>query len=134
MMAPLAVIFIAQQVSFFTAEHEASEHLQRTVDHVKFGAWLLLSAVLLAALYTGGFWLKSKAVRRLMDDEVTRVHRASALSLGFLVAMVAGIALYAVDLVTPMTAREAVHIVVTLGIATALVRFGMLERKVHSLG
>ena len=134
MLPMLAVIFIAQQVSFFASEQEASERLVRTVDHVKVGAWMVLSLVLLAALYTGGFWLKRRSVRALMDDEVTRAHRASALSLGFLVTILGAIALYFLDMVEPMSSRVAIHLIVTIGIAAALIRFGMLERRVHSLG
>lgn len=134
MLPILAVLFIAQQASFFASESEASAQLVRTVDHVKVGAWVLLSAVLLAALYTGGFWLRPKAVRALMDDEITRAHRASALSLGFLVTMLAAIGLYFLDMVEPMTSRVAIHLIVTFGIAAALVRFGYLERRAHALG
>ena len=134
MLPMLAVIFIAQQVSFFASEQEASERLLRTVDHVKVGAWMVLSLVLLAALYTGGFWLKRRSVRALMDDEITRAHRASALSLGFLVTILGAIALYFLDMVEPMSGRVAIHLIVTMGIAAALIRFGMLERRVHSLG
>lgn len=134
MLPVLAILFITQQVSFFASEREASAHLVRTVDHVKVGAWLVLSLVLLAALYTGGFWLRPRKIRQLMDDEVTRAHRASALSLGFLVSMLGGIALYFADQFEPIGGRESVHIIVTLGIAAALIRFGVLERRVHRLG
>ena len=121
-------------MSFFASEYEATGNLTRTVDHVKVGAWVVLSAVLLAALYTGGFWLRPKAVRALMDDEVTRAHRASALSLGFLLTMLGAIALYFLDMVEPMSSRVSIHLIVTIGIAAALARFGYLERRVHALG
>lgn len=134
MMPVLAMIFIAQQASFFAAEAEKASDVVRTVGHVKFGAWLVFSLVLLAALYTGGFWLRPRAVRALMEDEVTRDHRAKALSLGFLVAILTGIALYLVDMIEPMTSRVAIHLIVTLGIAAALIRFGLLERRVHAVG
>jgi hypothetical protein len=127
MMPMLALIFIFQQASFF-AQGSGGE-AERLVDHAKFGAWLLLSLVLLAALWTGGFWLRQRAVRALMDDELTRANRAAALSLGFLVAMLAGIALYILDQFEPMSSRMALHLVVTAGIAAALLRFGALERR-----
>jgi hypothetical protein len=34
----------------------------------------------------------------------------------------------------PVSAREAIHVVMTVGIATALLRFGWLERRAHRLG
>lgn len=99
------------------------------MDHVKIGAWLLLSVVLLLALATGGFWLKPKPVRALMDDEVTRANRADAFRLGFLVTMAGAIMLYLVNFLEPISAREAIHLLVTFGIASALLRFGFLERR-----
>jgi hypothetical protein len=127
MMPMLALFFIIQQSAFFAQGSGGSA--ERAVDHVKFGAWLVLSLVLLAALWTGGFWLRSREVRNLMDDELTRANRAAALSLGFLIAMLAGIALYVLDMVEPITSRMALHLVVTAGIAAALLRFGALERR-----
>jgi hypothetical protein len=125
MLPVLALIFVTQQISYFA---EAGAPV-RMVDHVKVGAWLVLSAVLLLALATGGFWLKPKAVRALMEDEVTRANRAESFRIGFLVTMVAGIGLYFLDQLSPMRGRETVHILVTIGIATALIVFGALERR-----
>lgn len=125
MLPFLAIIFLSQQAAYFADPHPQ----ERIVDHVKVGAWLVLSLVLLLALATGGFWFKSKAVRALMDDEVTRANRAEAFRIGFLVTMIAGIALYFLDQLAPMRGREAIHILVTVGIATALIAFGALERR-----
>ena len=134
MLPLLAVIFLTQQASFFVSESERASAVVRTVDHVKFGAWLVLSLVLLAALYTGGFWFHRREVRALMDDEITRQHRATALSLGFLVAMLTAIGLYLLDMAEPIGTRVAIHLIVTLGIGAALIRFGLLERRAHDLG
>jgi hypothetical protein len=125
MLPFLALIFVTQQISYFV---EADARV-RMVDHVKVGAWLLLSVVLLLALATGGFWLKPRNVRALMDDEVTRANRAEAFRIGFLITMAAGIALYFLDQFAPMSGRETIHILVTVGIATALIVFGALERR-----
>lgn len=132
MLPMLAVIFLGQQASYFSGG--GSDLGSRTVDHLKISAWLALSVVLLAALTTGGFWLRSREVRVLLDDEVTRANRADALRLGFIVTMVAAIALYFITLYEPVGGREAIHILMTAGIAAALVRFGMLERRAHKDG
>jgi hypothetical protein len=125
MMPVLAIIFIAQQAAYF-AEPDAAVRL---VDHVKIAAWMLLSIVLLLALATGGFWLKPKGVRALMDDEVTRANRAEAFRLAFFTTMAAAILLYFLSLFETIEGREAVHLLTTVGIATALLRFGYLERR-----
>lgn len=134
-MAPvLAMIFLTQQMSFFLSENERGSELVRSVDRVKLSAWLVLSLVLLAFLWSGGGWLRGKAVRALMNDEITRANRASALTLGFFVAMLMAIALYLLDMIDPMSSRLAIHMVVTLGIGAALIRFGLLERRAHRDG
>jgi hypothetical protein len=124
MLPVLAVFYFAQQASYF-----ASPPGDRTVDHFRIGAWVLMSTVLLAALVTGGFWRRKPELRAMLDDESTRAHRADALSTGFIVAMATGIILYVLDSVSPMTSREVIHLIDSFGIAAALVRFGFLERR-----
>lgn len=125
-MAPvLALFFLIQQSAYFANGWEGD----RTVDHVRLSAWLAMSIVLLLGLTTGGFWFRSKAVRTLMNDEVTRANQADALKLGFIATMLAGIVLYFITLFEPVGGREAVHLLMTAGIAVALLRFGMLERR-----
>lgn len=126
MLPMLAIIFLSQQVTYFAGRIEDGS---RTVDHVKIAAWLVLSIVMLLALTTGGFWFKPKAVRALMDDEVTRANRTDAFRVGFLLTMIAAIALYFVTLFEPVGGREAIHILMTVGLAAALLRFGFLERR-----
>ena len=125
MMPMLAVFVLIQQVIFFTEDGLSD------VSTVKTVAWLVLAAVIVAALATGGFWLKPRAVRALMDDEVTRANRASALTLGFVVAMAMGIVLFALETFAPGSAstREVIHLIVTYGLVAAMIRFGLLERR-----
>ena len=117
MFPALAAIFIVQQATYF-AEPDAATRL---VDHVKIGAWLLLSVVLVLARATGGFWFKPKPVRMLMDDDITRANRADAFRFGFLATMAAAILLYFLLLFEPIGGREAIHALTTIGIATAIV-------------
>ena len=129
MMPVLGVLLIVQQGIFFT-----DEDTHRLVDQIRTTGWLALAAVILAALVTGGYWFKSREVRALMDDDVTRANRASALTLGFVMAIATAIALYAIEAFVPgsVTTREAIHVIVTIGLFGALLRFGLLERR--SLG
>jgi hypothetical protein len=125
MMPLLALILITQQGAFAIA----AESPRRSVDYVTLGAWLLLAAVILAALVTGGFWLKPRPVRALMDDEVTKANRASALSLGFVLSTVTAMVLYVVNFAEPVPAAIAIHVIVTCGLAGAMFRFAVLERR-----
>ena len=124
-MAPmLAVIYFAQQVAFFN-----SPHGERLVDQFRIGAWAALSAVLLAGLATGGFWLRKPELRAMLNDELSRAHRADSLRVGFILAMLTGIVLYVVGSAVAISDREVIHLIVSVGIGAALIRFGMLERR-----
>jgi hypothetical protein len=131
MMPMFAIIFLTQQFSYLSGRVEEGT---RTVDHVRIAAWLVLSIVLLLALTTGGFWRRSKEVRALLDDDVTRANRVDALRVGFLATMAAGIVLYFITLFEAMGARDAIHILMSVGIVTALLRFAYLERRAHRDG
>ena len=120
-----AVIFISQQATFFANSGEG----ERLVDHVHVGAWLILSIVLLLLIATGGGWIYSREVRDLANDEVTQAHRLAAFRIGFLASMAGCIALYMLSLFEPISGREAIHLIMTIGLAAALLRFGMLERR-----
>lgn len=131
MLPILAVIFISQQASYYVGRMEDGT---RTVDHVRIAAWLALSIVLLLALTTGGFWFRPKRIRALLDDEVTRVNRTQALRIGFIATMLGAVALYFLTFFERVDGREAIHILMTIGIAAALLRFGFLERRAHRSG
>ena len=122
----LAIFYLAQQATFFSSPLGT-----RPVDHFKIGAWAAISAVLLAALITNGFWLRKPELRAMLNDELSRAHRADALRIGFVLAMIAGIILYVVGTAVPLSDREVIHLIVSVGIGAALIRFGMLERR-HS--
>jgi len=129
MLFGVTVVFIAQQFAYFSQPPG-----ERVVDYVRIGAWMLLAGVLLAALLTGGVWLKPRAVRALMDDEVTIANRASALKLAFALSMAIAIALYVLAAPLGLSSREVIHLIVSTGIVAGLLRFGLLERRVHKLG
>jgi len=128
MLPALAAIFLAQQASYFSIPANAAP---RPVDTVKISAWLVLSIMLLAALATKGFWAHSREIRNLIDDENTRANRNHAMRSGFLFAMGAGVLVYVMTMFTDVTAREAVHIIMSAGIATALIQWGFLERRAY---
>jgi hypothetical protein len=127
MLPVLAVILLSQQAAFFSSLGSPGATSAYTA---KVSAWLVLSVIILAALATKGFWLEPKEVRDLIDDENTRANRNDAMRWGFLFSMAAAIAVYALTLFqVQISARDAVHIVMTIGIPAALIRWGLLERR-----
>lgn len=131
MLPILVLVYLSQQATFFSTFASGAH---RDVDHFKIGAWVVLSLVLLAALATKGFWLQPRAVRDLIDDESTRANRLEAMRIGFLVACGAAIAAYFIAEFEPLTVGETAHLVLSLGIGAALIRFAMLERRTHRDG
>lgn len=131
MLPFLAIIYFSQQATFFSALDPAGHESARMV---KIGAWLLLSAVLLAALTTKAFWLERREVRNLIDDENTRANRLEAIRYGFIAAMLMTMATYLLVAIEPITAPEAAHLILSAGLGVALLRFGFLERRAHRDG
>ena len=129
MLIAMTTLLAVQQGAFY-----AQPAAERAVDHVRTGAWVLLVGALLAALLTGGFWLKPRAIRALMDDEVTLANRASAVKLAFAASMGMAIALFVLAPLFALSTRETIHLIVSTGIVVGIFRFGQLERRVHNLG
>jgi hypothetical protein len=127
----LAIIYLAQQATYFSASNPGSAV---SAQHFKIGAWVVLSVVLLLALATKGFWFQPREVRDLIDDEVSKANRLEAMRLGFLFAMMTAIACYFAGQFGPLTGGETAHLVLAFGLGSALIRFGMLERRAHSDG
>src|SRR5215213_3250079 len=129
MLPFLALIFLSQQVTYFTTVRG-----YENVATVKISAWLVLSIVLLAALATKGFWFQPKEVRDLIDDENTRANRNDAMRWGFVVSMATAIGIETLTMFDTVKAREAIHIIMSAGLAIALIRWGYLERRAHRNG
>ena len=127
MFPVLAIMFLIQQMAYFS-----NPPAERAVDHVRIGAWVAMTAVILFVLNSRGFWFRPAKVRAMIDDEVTRANRTSAMHWGFVAAMLAGIVVYVLQGVMQLTAREAIHLIVSAGIVMALMRFGLLERRSYA--
>jgi hypothetical protein len=122
----LAILFLTQQITYFSTADSPARHAS---DGLKLSAWLLLSAILLAGLATKGFWFQPKAVRDLLDDENTRANRLVAMRAGFLASMTASILVYVDTMFDTVTGRDAVHFIMSVGIAVALISWGALEKR-----
>ena len=126
-MPVIGILFLAQQVANFS-QHPAGQ----TPDHFKVAAWVVMAIALLLFLVAPAGLFRSRAVKDLMNDETSRAHRAQALETGFIAMITCCIALYAVDQFEPMSGRDAIHLIMSVGIAVAIIRNGMLERRALS--
>jgi protein-S-isoprenylcysteine O-methyltransferase Ste14 len=121
-----AIIFIGWQGQFFS---RAIAEPMRTVDTIKISAWFVWVLILLLLLATGGNLWRGRKVRALLNDEFTRRNRTQAYVAGFWAAAIAAIGLYLIDLFDVVTAREAIHAILSAAIASALITFAARERR-----
>ena len=123
----LAMVFFAGQSLYFT-----SSPLTRD-SHARVGAWLVLVVLILLLLATGGFLLRGRNVRDLLNDETSRLNRLASQALGFWVTIITALVVYVESIFDPLTLNEGIHIVVTLGVGAALISFAVRERRAHSI-
>ncbi|HEX8573911.1 MAG TPA: hypothetical protein VF759_14295 [Allosphingosinicella sp.] len=126
MFAVQAALFLSWQALFFSTPLEAP---MRDVDSVKLSAWFVWVLALLLMLATGGGLLRHRRLRALLNHEFTRSNRNAAYAIGFWAAAGTGIGLYVVDLFEPLSGREAVHSILSVAIASALLAFAAREGR-----
>ena len=124
----LAMVFFAGQSIYFGAPEATRDSPPRI------GAWLVLVILMLALLATGGFLLRGREVRDLLNDESSRANRLAAQATGFWATILALLAVYVESIFDPVSLNEAVHIVGTIGVGAALISFAARERRAHRLG
>jgi hypothetical protein len=124
------LFFLIWQANFFAFDGRPVS--QPGTGHVKIAAYVVWAVVLLAFIATGGGYLQSRQVRAILNDESTVEHRRTAMVTGYWVTMLAAIGAYLVSLFQPLAAGEVIHIVLTAGVAAALINFAVLERRAQA--
>lgn len=125
----MGVLFVATQGFRIADDQMTGPAAYRAVDYVQFFAtsfWLLM--LLLFILFGGGLW-RGKAVRALLNDEGTEDNRRRALVAGFWATMAGAALCYGLTFYEPVQTREAIHVILTIGVGATLLRFGALERR-----
>lgn len=124
----LAMVFFAGQSLYFASSEANRDSVPRV------GAWLILVVLILLLLATGGFLLKGRSVRDLLNDETSRSNRLAAQATGFWVTVLAALAVYVESMFDPLTLNQGIHIIITLGVGAALISFAVRERRAHRIG
>ena len=124
LMPVIGIIFIAQQGIYFSRSGGAA-----APDHFKVAAWICMALALLLFLVAPAGLFRPKAVRVLMDDETSRAHRSEAFRFGFIAMIACCIGLYVLDQFQHLSGRDAIHLILSAGVAAALIRNGVLERR-----
>jgi hypothetical protein len=124
----LAIVFFTGQSLYFTSSPATRD------SHARVGGWLILVILIMMLLATGGFLLRGRKVRDLLNDETSRLNRLASQALGFWVTIITSLVLYVESMFDPLTFNEGVHILVTLGVGSALISFAARERRAHRIG
>lgn len=75
-----------------------------------------------------------KAIRPVMDDELSRAQRAKAIASGFIASLVGGLIALALGLIQPRWAVLALPFVILGSLAVAAVHFAILDRQADAGG
>ena len=125
------VVFMFWQSSFFRITPKDLD-VVHTENHVNVSSYVIFLVLMMVFLARSGGFGWSREVREILDDEVTREHRRLAFETGFWAAMTAAFAMFIAALFQPLGAFVALHGVLSAGLAFALLRFAMLERRVQA--
>jgi hypothetical protein len=124
----LAIVFFAGQSLYFTSPPATRD------SHARVGGWLILVILIMMLIATGGFLLRGRKVRDLLNDETFRINRLASQALGFWVTIITSLVLYVESMFDPLSFNEGVHILVTVGVGSALISFAVRERRAHRIG
>ena len=93
--------------------------------------WVADVGLAMLILATGGGFRISRRVRALMNDEITSRNRATALSVGFWVAMLLGLVLAIGDSFRLLVAGRAIMGLVSTSLGASLIAFGVFELRAY---
>lgn len=127
----LAVVLLMVQGIVLRAMQQQQLHGFRLVDQVQITAFALFAFALMVAVLTGGRWARRHPV---LNDELVRANRASALRLGYIAVMTALLALFVGSEFKLVETADYMPIVITLGAVIPAIRFALLERRGEAVG
>src|SRR4051812_15190971 len=91
----LAIVFFSGQSLYFTSSPAIRD------SHARVGAWLILVILIMMLIATGGFLLRARKVRDLLNDETFRINRLASQALGFWVTIITSLVLYIESMFDP---------------------------------
>jgi hypothetical protein len=127
-VAAAAIIFLAVQ----GVSHPSFTDGVADARATRMDWWAVNVLVLLAALATGASGLLNpRGLRALVNDEVSRDHLRTSITLAYWLAMAIAMTLYFLPAFRGRSAQEAVYTIVTPSVASALLAFSFLELRAH---
>jgi hypothetical protein len=122
------VMFVVWQVSYFLIFSPPAGALRR-VDVVASAGFIAWGAALLMLLATGGGAFRSREVRQILDDELTRANRRLAYQHGFWALMLVSLVAYVSASFTPVSAKLLAHASLSAGVIVSVATVARLNRR-----
>jgi|CXWL01.1.fsa_nt_gi hypothetical protein len=94
--------------------------------------WSLNAFALMLALATGGGVLNRRALRKLVNDEVFRANRTFAAAIGYWVTLATAMAVFWLGGLRDTSGREAIYLIVSIGLVASCLAFALREHQAHS--
>jgi hypothetical protein len=92
-------------------------------------SWGLWAAAVLAFVLWASGAFRGRATKSLLNDESSEDNRRRALICGFWVALASAAICFGLTFVKDYGPRDAIQVIVTAGVAAALLNFGAAERR-----
>ena len=103
----------------------------RSVEVSGIDWWAVNTLLLLVGLATGGALVQARRIRGLVNDEVSRSHYRTAVSIGYWIAMSLAMGIYLVPSLARLATREVLYFVITPSIVVPLLVFAYLEHRAN---
>lgn len=129
-VAVAAGLFLLIQVMFRPLFSDGPE----TMSIARHVTWAINAVLLMLILLTGGGLAQKSEIRALVNDEVSRSNSRSAVVVGFWIAMIVAMLIYAFAGDSTLAVRGAVYLIVTPSVSLALLAFSWLELRAHRDG
>jgi hypothetical protein len=102
---------------------------QRMVHgHAGLVSWALTGLITALFLVWASGAFRSGALQRILNDESSQLSRRRAIAIGFCNMIATALVCYALTFVKDYGARDAIQIIMTVGMSSALISFSGFER------
>ncbi len=90
-------------------------------------SWIVTGAIIAAFLVWASGAFRGRAVRGILNDESSDVNRRRALMIGFWNMLLTALVCYALTFLKNYGPRDAIQIILTVGISSVFISFGISE-------
>lgn len=92
-------------------------------------SWAITGIITILFLVWASGFFRGTALRSILNDESSDENRKRSLTLAFWTMMATAIVCYILTYIKDYGPRDAIQVIMTVGISTALLSFGVMERR-----